>query len=76
MTPKEKAEYLVNQYKMILMHEDTNCGDEILCSLIAMKHVEIVIAEIISFMDEFKLYIQMKDQYEWWQQVKIEIASL
>ena len=76
MTPKEKAEYLVNQYKMILMHEDTNCGDKILCSLIAMKHVEIVIAEIISFMDEFKLYIQMKDQYEWWQQVKIEIASL
>jgi len=37
MTSKEKAEELVNKYRMILMDEDTDCGNEILCSLIAIK---------------------------------------
>ena len=32
MTPKEKAESLVNQYRMVLMDEDTECGNEILCT--------------------------------------------
>lgn len=37
MTPKEKANDLVNQYRNILMDEDTECGNEILCTLIAVK---------------------------------------
>lgn len=37
MTPKEKAEYLINSYRVVLMSEDTDCGEEILCTLIAKK---------------------------------------
>jgi hypothetical protein len=37
MTPKEQAEDLINSYRVILMNQDTECGEEILCSLIAMK---------------------------------------
>jgi len=41
MTLKQK-EYLVNQFKNILMDEDTECGNEILCTLIAEKCVDVV----------------------------------
>jgi hypothetical protein len=48
MTPKQKAEDLVNQYRMILMDEDTDCGNEILCSLIAIKNALIAVDEILN----------------------------
>ena len=34
---KEKAEELVNLYRIILMNEDTECGNEILCTSIAKQ---------------------------------------
>ena len=37
MTPKEKAQDLVNRYRAILMNENTDCGEEILCTTIAKK---------------------------------------
>jgi len=37
MTPKEKAINLVDSYRNILMNEDTECGNEILCSVIAIR---------------------------------------
>jgi hypothetical protein len=47
MTPKEKAEDLVNQFAVILMDEDTDCGNEILCTSIAIKNAMIVMNEVI-----------------------------
>ena len=46
MTPKEKAEDLVNQFRMILMDEDTDCGNEILCTSIAIKNALILTYEV------------------------------
>ena len=43
MTPKEKAEDLVNQFRMVLMNEDTECGNEILCTSIAIKNAVITV---------------------------------
>ena len=37
MTPKREAENLINEYRMILMNADTECGNEILCTSIAKK---------------------------------------
>ena len=48
MTPKEKAEDLVNQFRMILMDEDTDCGNEILCTSIAIKNALICVDEILN----------------------------
>ena len=45
MSPKEKAEELVDKFRIILMNEDTDCGNEILCTSIAIKHAKICIAE-------------------------------
>ena len=44
---KEKAEDLVNSFRMILMDEDTDCGEEILCSLIAIKMATISVIVIL-----------------------------
>lgn len=49
MTAKEKAEDLVNQFRMVLMNEDTECGNEILCTSIAIENALITINEMIEF---------------------------
>jgi len=46
MTPKEKAEDLVNQFRIILMDEDTDCGYEVLCTSIAIKNALILTHEV------------------------------
>jgi hypothetical protein len=49
MTPKEKAIELVDSYRNILMNEDTECGNEILCSVIAKESALIAIEFAIEF---------------------------
>jgi hypothetical protein len=73
MTPKEKAENLVNQYRMILMSEDTECGNEILCTSIAIKNALIAVDEIINVIPNNNGW-QAKREY--WQEVKQEIEKL
>ena len=46
MTPKEKAIVLTNVYKLILMDEDTDCGNEALCTSIAIKNALILTYEV------------------------------
>jgi hypothetical protein len=48
MTPREKAEELIAQFKMILMNEDTECGNEILCTLIAKECAKLSVRQILS----------------------------
>jgi hypothetical protein len=68
MIPREKAEELVNQYRMILMDEDTNCGNEILCSIIAIKCALIAVDEI------WEECLDIREKY--WREVKSEIEKL
>ena len=68
MTPKEKAESLVNEFRILLMNEDTECGNEILCTSIAKKFALIIIDEIL---EECRL-----EKDWWWFSVKKEIEKL
>ncbi len=74
MTPKEKAEELVNQYRMILMNEDTECGNEILCTSIAKQSALIAVDEIL-IIQEYWGGIN-NTNYQYWQEVKQEIQLL
>jgi hypothetical protein len=49
MTPKYKAVSLVDSYRIILMNEDTECGNEILCTVIAKESALIAIEFAIEF---------------------------
>ena len=64
---KEKAEQLVNQYRIILMNEDTECGNEILCTSIAKQCALIAVDEIINVAYWTRNYCQ---------EIKTEIENL
>lgn len=69
MTPKEKASNLVNEFRMILMDEDTDCGNEILCTLIGIKCANVTVDQIMTY-DNSKL------SFIYWEEVKKELSEL
>jgi hypothetical protein len=71
MTPKEKAISLVDSYRNILMNEDTECGNEILCTVIAKKCAIIAVDEIIDLVKHIDV-----DSEDYWNEVKHEIEKL
>lgn len=80
MTPKEKASSLVDSYRIILMNEDTECGNEILCSVIAKKCALIAVDEMIlvlpftdtnAALNEYAVHL-----HRYLEQVKDEIEKL
>jgi hypothetical protein len=73
MTPKEKAKELVDTYRIMLMNSDTECGEEILCTVIAKYCALIAVDEIIKAMDNVMLPNPFK---QYWNKVKQEIQSL
>ena len=73
MKPKEKAINLVDSYRIVLMNEDTECGEEILCTVIAKYCALIAVDEIIKAMDNVMLPNPFK---QYWQKVKQEIEAL
>ena len=80
MTPKEKAEDLINQFRMVLMNEDTDCGEEILCTSIAIKNALISVNEIIQSIAKIegieKLGVIQLNTLEYWREVKQELEKL
>ena len=71
MTPKEKAQDLVNRYRAILMNENTDCGEEILCTTIAKKIALTTVDEIASVISQGVLL-----RIVYWNEVKQEIENL
>ena len=79
MTAKEKARLLVAQYKSILMDENTNCGEEILCTTIAKKIALVTIYEVqdsIDWLGYNLLPDEIEDEVSYWNVVKQEIENL
>ena len=71
MSAKDKAIELVDTYRIMLMNSDTECGEEILCTVIAKYCALIAVDEIIYVLDR---YIDPVRSY--WEQVKQEIQLL
>ena len=70
MNAKEKAEELVNKHRMILMHSDTDLGEEIQCSIIAKQCALISVNEVLW---AFK---QLGKGSRFYDEVKTEIEKL
>jgi hypothetical protein len=66
-----KASELVDSYRMILMNEDTDCGNEILCTQIAKQCVLILCEEMLS---QFTWRPSIGTSF--WEDVKYEILKL
>jgi hypothetical protein len=76
MTPKEKAEELVDSYKFVLWSEDTQCGEEILCTGIAKRCALIAVDLRLESDFLFTSIEYEEDSLEYWQQVKYEIEKI
>lgn len=86
MTPKKEAENLINEYRMILMNENTDCGNEILCTLIAKKCALITVDEMINeyqSMSDLESVLVVNneitfvvDKLKYWNEVKKQINKL
>jgi hypothetical protein len=77
MTPEQRAIDLVNQYRMILMNEDTDCGNEILCTSIAIKTAIVSINQMILLVDAYlPIDTEVIDLFDYLQQVKRELKKL
>ena len=78
MTPKEKAEDLVNQFRMILMAEDTDCGNEILCTSIAIKNALICANEVLMRVPHKDIDNWIADDLavKYWIDVKMELRQM
>jgi hypothetical protein len=80
MNAKDKAEELVNKHRMILIHSDTDLGEEIQCSIIAKQCSLIAVDEMIKLNGELYLnsigldYYREKNAYLF--DVKQEIEKL
>jgi hypothetical protein len=75
MTPEEKALSIVNTSRMILMDEDTDCGNEILCTSIAIKNALVAVNEIIQAIDWHE-YETPNKELNYWLEVRKEINNL
>jgi hypothetical protein len=75
ISPKEKANDLVNTYRMILMDADTDCGNEILCTSIAIKNALVAINQMILMIDGLPLDEHVIDLFDYLQKVKNELKK-
>ena len=71
MTAKEFAVELVDSYRNILMNEDTECGNEILCSLIAKESALIAVNVVLNL-----CWGNNQVGINHWNEVKHEIEKL
>jgi len=75
MSAKDKAIELVDTYRIMLMNSDTECGEEILCTVIAKYCALIAVDEMLDFRNA--LYINEGSlAHQWLLDVKHEIQLL
>jgi hypothetical protein len=79
MTPKQKAEELVDKYRIFLQNTDTEVGEEILCTLVAKSCALIAVDEILNNNNKIPGNVNGLHTFEntsYWQEVKQEIEKL
>lgn len=69
MTANEKAEQLISQFKMILMDSDSECGNEILCTLIAKQCAKLSVRQILSSNPQSNPFTELNSTFDWWFEV-------
>lgn len=81
MTPKEKAEELVHQYRLILLQSDSDLSHEINLTIYAKKCALIVVDEILKDYSYMQVVRNVNSntihsQRVYWHEVKQEIEKL
>ena len=76
MTPQEKSIKLIDQYRLILIHSETDAGEEILCTTIAKQCALVAVDEILN-QDAAAFDVTEREyHFGYWQNVKQELEKL
>lgn len=75
MTAKDKAQDLVDTYRIILIHTDTEVSHEILCTTVAKCCALAAVDEVLNSID-WHAHEVPNDELTYWEQVKQEIEKL
>jgi len=67
--PEKEAEDLVNEYRILLMNEDTDCGNEILCTIIAKKCALVAVKKL-----QQNSHSEKRDEF--WQKVEYQVKMM
>jgi hypothetical protein len=70
MKPKEQAEQLLHEYRMLFMDEGEDYGQEILVTMLSVKCSLIAVNKILS------LFISESEDTRYWLKVKQEIKKI
>jgi len=80
MSAKDKAKDLVDTYRIMLMNTDTECGEEILCTVIAKYSALIAVDEMMSVLPFTDINTSLgrycEKEKEYLEEVKQEIQLL
>jgi len=79
MTPKEKSEDLFNYFHNDLQNEDTDCGQEILVSLLAIRYSLKCVDEMIKASNRITNHLPdswVGEEQNYYKEVKKEINKL
>jgi|APFre7841882793_1041355.scaffolds.fasta_scaffold24985_2 hypothetical protein len=80
MSAKDKAKDLVDTYRIMLMNTDTECGEEILCTVIAKYSAIIAVDEMMSVLPFTDINTSLgrycEKEKEYLEEVKQEIQLL
>ena len=74
MTPKEQAEQLLHEYRMLFMDEGEDYGQEILVTMLSLKCALIAVDLILKDREEMDGMRVINDPY--WLEVKNELEKL
>lgn len=74
MTPKEQAEQLLHEYRMLFMDEGEDYGQEILVTMLSLKCALIAVNLILKDREEMDGMRVINDPY--WLEVKNELEKL
>jgi hypothetical protein len=72
MTSKEKAQQIVDKYKLISIMSNTDAGEEILCTLISKQCALIAVDFIWQSLEHERIF----EMWDYWKEVKQEIEKL
>ena len=73
MTPQKKAESIVHQYRMLLMNEGEDYGEEIIVSRLSKQCALLAADEIMQTISDIILPNPFR---QYWNKVKTEIEKL
>jgi hypothetical protein len=74
MTPKEQAEQLLHEYRMLFMDEGEDYGQEILVTMLSVKSALIAVNLILKDREEMDGMRVINDPY--WLEVKNELEKI